>query len=68
VRGGRLKKPNELAARLKSEANNLRKQARGMPSGVRRDELMRKARQAETAARVNERAASGLGRGSEGSS
>jgi hypothetical protein len=31
--------------RLAQEAINLRKQAKGMPLGVRRDELLRKARQ-----------------------
>jgi hypothetical protein len=54
VRGRRLEQPSNLADRLKEEANKLRRQAQGMPSGVRRDELLRKARQAETAARLNE--------------
>ncbi|MCK1475009.1 hypothetical protein IVB27_09405 [Bradyrhizobium sp. 197] len=33
-------------------AINLRKQAEGMPLGIRREELLRKAQQAETAARM----------------
>jgi hypothetical protein len=58
VRGRRYKQPSDLADRLKAEANNLRKQAEGMPSGVRRDELLQKARQAETTARAHNPAAS----------
>jgi len=38
-----------LAERLEQEAKNLRRQARGTPAGVWRDDLLRKARQAETA-------------------
>ena len=34
--------------RLEEEAFNLRKQAEGMPHGVRRDELLRKANQIDT--------------------
>ena len=41
-----------LEGRLE-EAANLRRQADGMPPGIRREELVRKARQAETAAQVN---------------
>ena len=52
MRGRRLEHPSNLADRLKEEANKLRRQAQGMPSGVRRDELLRKAHQAETAARL----------------
>jgi hypothetical protein len=36
------------------EAVSLRRQAQDMPLGVRRDELLRKARQAETAAHVDD--------------
>jgi hypothetical protein len=43
-----------LKDRLIQEAENLRKQAEGMPPGIRRDELIAKARQAETAARIDE--------------
>jgi hypothetical protein len=39
---------------LIQDAKNLRRQAQQMPPGVRRDELLRKARQAETAARVDD--------------
>lgn len=35
--------------RLAQEAINLRKQAEGMPPSIRRDELLRRARQTETA-------------------
>ena len=34
---------------LKDEANDLRKQAQGMPPSIRRDDLLRLAQQAETA-------------------
>jgi hypothetical protein len=49
-----MRRPSNLADRLKEEANKLRRQAQGMPSGVRRNELLRKARQAATTARLNE--------------
>ena len=52
MRGGRFKQPSDLADRLKAEANNLRRQAQGMPSGVRRNELLQKAHQAEATART----------------
>lgn len=42
-----------LEFRLETEAFNLRKQAEGMPAGIRRDELLRKANQAETTAQVS---------------
>jgi hypothetical protein len=51
VKAGRLKKPSNLADRLKNlkkEAIDLRKQARGMPPGIRREELLRKASRADT--------------------
>jgi hypothetical protein len=35
-----------------AEAERLRKEARGTPPGVRRDQLLRRARQIETASRV----------------
>jgi hypothetical protein len=41
-----------LEGRLE-EVANLRRQADGMPPGIRREELLRKAGQAETAAQVN---------------
>jgi hypothetical protein len=43
-----------LKDRLAQKAEHLRKQAEGMPAGIRRDELVAKARQAERAARVDE--------------
>jgi hypothetical protein len=43
-----------LKDRLAQQAENLRKQAEGMPAGIRRDELVAKARRAERAARVDE--------------
>ena len=36
-----------------TEALNLRKQAEGMPVSIRRDELLRRANQAETTAQVS---------------
>jgi hypothetical protein len=39
---------------LSREAQNLRKQAEGMPPGIQRDELLRKARQADTASQIND--------------
>jgi hypothetical protein len=43
-----------LDKRLAKEATRLRKQARGTPPGVERDDLVRKARRAETASRMTE--------------
>jgi hypothetical protein len=40
--------------RLQMEAARLRKQAEGMPAGVRRDELLQKARQADAAVHMNQ--------------
>ena len=39
---------------LIQEAENLRKQAKGMPACIRRQELVEKAMRAETAARLDE--------------
>jgi hypothetical protein len=39
--------------RLAQEALNLRQQAKGMPPGIRRSELLRKARQIDVAGEVN---------------
>jgi hypothetical protein len=50
----RFKQIQTLGYRLTTEAANLRKQAEGLPPGIRREELMRKARQAETASHMNE--------------
>nr|WP_247307424.1 hypothetical protein [Bradyrhizobium sp. 48] len=43
-----------LDARLSEEAKRLRKQAQGTPPGIEREQLLRRARQAETAARMSE--------------
>jgi hypothetical protein len=50
----RTRQPNSLGERLQQEAKNLRRQAHEMPSGVRKDELLRKARQADTGSHINE--------------
>ncbi|MCP3397784.1 MULTISPECIES: hypothetical protein [unclassified Bradyrhizobium] len=39
--------------RLAQEAINLRLQAKGMPAGIRRSELLRKARQIDVAGEIN---------------
>ena len=49
----RFKQTQSLEARLSEEAKRLREQAKLLPHGAERDELIRKARQAETAARMN---------------
>jgi len=43
-----------LDIRLEEHAKRLRDEARGTPPGVKRDDLIRRARQAETAAHVQE--------------
>ena len=43
-----------LGKRLAEQAEHLRQQARGTPPGIERETLLRKARQAETAAHLNE--------------
>jgi hypothetical protein len=50
----RVKQISSLSDRLIQQAENLRQQADGMPAGVRRDELLKKARQAETSANADE--------------
>ena len=45
----RFKQLSIFEYRLEEEAINLRNQAEGMPLGIRREELLRKARQTETA-------------------
>lgn len=47
------KHSSKFEYRLAQEAINLRKQAQGMPDSIRRDELLRKARQIDVAANVN---------------
>jgi hypothetical protein len=48
------KRTTSLKDHLIQDAENLRRQAQQMPPGVRQDELLRKARQAETAAGVDD--------------
>ncbi|RZN19631.1 hypothetical protein CWO90_34920 [Bradyrhizobium sp. Leo121] len=48
-----LKKSSTFEYRLAQEAVNLRQQASGMPPGIRRMELLRKARQFDASAEVN---------------
>jgi hypothetical protein len=43
-----------LDQRLEEEAKRLRKEAQGTPPGVEREKLVRRARQAETALRIQE--------------
>jgi hypothetical protein len=43
-----------LEHRLLEEAGRLRKEARGTPPGIERERLLRRARQAETASRINQ--------------
>jgi hypothetical protein len=50
----RFKQTVSLDQRLTDEAERLRKQARGTPHGVQRERLVRRARQAETAAQISE--------------
>jgi hypothetical protein len=47
------KQSSTFEFRLEVEAINLRKQADGMPQGIRRDELLRKASQIDAASQVN---------------
>jgi hypothetical protein len=48
-----IKHTKSFDERLADQARRLRDQAKTVPLGVERDELIRKARQAETASRVN---------------
>jgi hypothetical protein len=50
----RIKHTMSFDERLAHRAQRLREQAKTLPPGTERDELIRKARQAETASRVNE--------------
>ena len=49
----RFKQASTFEYRLAQEATNLRQQAEGMPHGIRRDELLRKADQIDVAGHVN---------------
>jgi hypothetical protein len=50
----RFKQTETLEYQLTREATNLRKQAEGLPPGIRREELVRKASQAEVASHIND--------------
>jgi hypothetical protein len=50
----RFKQTLTLEERLAEEAKRLRAEAKLLPPGAIRDDLMRRARQAETASRMNE--------------
>jgi hypothetical protein len=50
----RLKQQIPLNQRLEEQAKRLLKEAEGTPSGLQRDQLIRLARQAETAAHMDE--------------
>lgn len=50
----RFKQTEPLEQRLAKEAQRLRDEARLLPSGLAREHTLRKARQAETAARMTE--------------
>ncbi|MGH6716197.1 MAG: hypothetical protein ACREDC_08430 [Bradyrhizobium sp.] len=49
----RFKQTTTLEQRLREEASRLRKQAQGTTSGVEREQLLRKARQADLASRID---------------
>ena len=49
----RIKQKTSLEERLANQAERLRKQAKTMPAGAERDDLIRRARQNETAANLN---------------
>jgi hypothetical protein len=53
-RRGRFKQILSFEERLAEEAKRLRDQAEALPPGIEREELIRKARQAETASHMNE--------------
>jgi predicted trehalose synthase len=50
----RYKQTAPLDQRLQEEAKRLRKEAQGTPPGIERNNLIRRARQAETASQMNE--------------
>jgi hypothetical protein len=50
----RFKQETPLDQRLEDHAKRLRNEAEGTPAGIKRDDLLRRARQAEIAARMNE--------------
>jgi hypothetical protein len=50
----RFKQTETLEQRLSDEAAKLRKEALGTPPGIERERLLRRARQAETASKMND--------------
>ena len=50
----RFNRPQSLEERLAEEAKRLRAEAKLLPPGARRDEMIRKARQAETGSHISE--------------
>ena len=50
----RFKQPDPLEVRLAEEAKRLREEARNLPPGADRDDLSRRARQAETGSHMSE--------------
>lgn len=50
----RIKHETSFGERLATQAGQLRDQAKTLPPGAEREELLRKARQTETAAHMNE--------------
>jgi hypothetical protein len=50
----RFKQIKSLEERLSEEAKRLREEAKSLPPGALREELLRRARQAETGSRVSE--------------
>jgi hypothetical protein len=54
MRRQRINHTSSLEDRLADQAQRFRDQAKTLPPGRERDELMRKARQAETASHINE--------------
>ncbi|MCP3471732.1 hypothetical protein NLM33_15525 [Bradyrhizobium sp. CCGUVB1N3] len=50
----RIKQAQSLEVRLADEAERLRKEAKSLPPGLRREALLRKVRQAETGSHISE--------------
>jgi hypothetical protein len=50
----RVKHTDPLETRLAAEAERLRDEAKALPPGAARDEMLRKARQAETGSQMSE--------------
>jgi hypothetical protein len=50
----RIKHTKSFDERLADQAERLRKQAKRLPPGIERDDLIRRARQSETASHINE--------------